>query len=230
MIHISKRKMQKIVKLINKNFSEREISRETGIKRTTLQNIFKQQGLRTATDNPFFLKRKLKRIKKTCMDKYGVDNPAKLPEIKLKIYNTCVERYGEDFCFGVFSSKFQQKVEEYVQSICPSAVFEVGGFRKWNRLRGRHYSPRVDILIPEKRIVIECYGDYWHANPRLFRSDDIIDLFKGSVTAAEIRKLDKSRKRQIESFGYKVYVVWENDFKHNPNNVKNQIREWCFSS
>lgn len=89
-------------------------------------------------------------------------------------------------------------------------------FSSYNKKLERVYSPIVDILIPSKKLVIEVNGDKWHANPKKYKEDDLIRLWRGN-------RHDGIRKEQIESFGYKVMVLWASDIKKNREFVKKSI-------
>ena len=71
---------------------------------------------------------------------------------------------------------------------------------------------RADIVNIEKKIVFEYYGDLWHANPRIYKPDDYINVI--NMTAKE--KWDKDRKRNfaLRNLGYIVVVIWENKKKN----------------
>lgn len=73
----------------------------------------------------------------------------------------------------------------------------------------------VDELCKTSNIVIEVNGDYWHANPFIYKPDDIISYPKGLFSAASIWEKDEKRISEIKSMGYKVYIIWESDLKSN---------------
>jgi very-short-patch-repair endonuclease len=82
-----------------------------------------------------------------------------------------------------------------------------------------HYIPQysicefyVDVYIPKYNLIIEADGDYWHANPKKYKADDIIK-YPGNriVTAHEIWDADIKRQSKIESFGYNVIRIFESD-------------------
>jgi len=75
----------------------------------------------------------------------------------------------------------------------------------------------VDVYIPEKRIVIECQGNYWHMNPTKYKTDDYNKSTK--LTAGEHWVKDKKRKIFLESLGYIVIQLWEDEI--NRDNYSN---------
>jgi len=60
----------------------------------------------------------------------------------------------------------------------------------------------------ENEEIIECFGDYWHCNPKSYTSD----YYHKRVhkTAVEIWKADKQRIDVLEELGYSVRIIWEN--------------------
>lgn len=85
-----------------------------------------------------------------------------------------------------------------------------------------------DILHSRYKLAIEFFGDRFHANPAVakFRDDDtIIPIGSKKQTAKEIRERDAKRQLAIENEGYKLIVVWENDFnkKANRQSIFNSI-------
>ena len=62
----------------------------------------------------------------------------------------------------------------------------------------------VDFLIDNKYIV-ECYGDYWHQNPKYFN-----DPIAGKKRQADLRK-----RQYLESQGFKFVYFWENEIVHD---------------
>lgn len=73
---------------------------------------------------------------------------------------------------------------------------------------------RCDIVHLETKVVIEYYGDFWHLNPELYKSDYYSTAIK--MTAEAKWKKDRARNFVLRNKGYKVIVVWESAWKANP--------------
>jgi G:T-mismatch repair DNA endonuclease (very short patch repair protein) len=117
-------------------------------------------------------------------------------------------------------SKFELELKEKLIEILSNNKI----INKTIRIDGKWYYP--DIIIDDK-IIIEFYGDYWHANPKIFKSDD----FAGKNTLVSIIwENDKNRIKKLESAGYKVIIVWQYDYLENKNeviqNIKNEIENY----
>lgn len=78
---------------------------------------------------------------------------------------------------------------------------------------------RVDYYLNGK--IIEFNGDYWHANPKFYLNDEIV--YK-NMKASEIHEKDQHRYNELGKLGYKVKVVWENDYYNDKDKV---LQECC---
>ena len=66
-----------------------------------------------------------------------------------------------------------------------------------------------DFIMGKK--IIEFNGDYWHKNPKIYSESD-----EGVKDKWEY---DRNRLSELKSLGYDVLVVWEMDYRNNPNDV-----------
>ena len=84
---------------------------------------------------------------------------------------------------------------------------------------------KVDYYLNGK--IIEFNGDFWHANPTIYKAKDII-LRPNSqkTTAIECWEADKKRKEALEKLGYKVKIVWEHDYVADPQKVIDECVEF----
>lgn len=91
---------------------------------------------------------------------------------------------------------------------------------------GKYLFP--DILIEDIGLIIEFYGDYWHANPLNYNSSDIVHH---DTTAKDIWIRDKERIQKFNRvvgndgncFGYNVEIVWEHEYRHHKEEVLNRL-------
>jgi len=71
----------------------------------------------------------------------------------------------------------------------------------------------ADIVFISHKIIVEYNGDYWHCNP--YKYEGNYYNLKKQMLANDIWLKDKERLKLIQNSGFKVFVVWENDFKNN---------------
>ena len=78
-----------------------------------------------------------------------------------------------------------------------------------------------DFALPEYKIIIECDGDYWHANPKLYNKLNKIQERKV--------KTDKFKDKYLEKEGWKVLRFFESDINGSVSNcvdtIENQIKK-----
>jgi G:T-mismatch repair DNA endonuclease (very short patch repair protein) len=84
---------------------------------------------------------------------------------------------------------------------------------KWN----------VDVLFTEKRMIVELFGDYWHMNPVKYASTVRHSLM--GKTADEVWSRDERKLKDLRDQGYEVVVVWESDWRHDPDACVKRIRD-----
>lgn len=77
----------------------------------------------------------------------------------------------------------------------------------------------TDIL---NKKIIEYNGDEYHANPKIFKANEISHPFRKQYTAEQIWKKDEIKKEKALSEGFDVYVVWDSDYRSNPDKVLNE--------
>lgn len=168
----------------------------------------------------------------TNLRRYGVINPFQREEVKKKSKETLYQKYG---VYNTFElpwytqnigrlSRPHKKVSDYLTTVNIAHENDKAGlFRKFNDNLGRVYSPIPDIFIPNKNIVIEIFGDWWHMNPKLYNSSDIVMFFDGPHSGAEVWARDEIRKNHILTFGFDIIVIWEYDIKHNFDSIKQML-------
>ena len=81
------------------------------------------------------------------------------------------------------------------------------GFMSEQRV-GKYFA---DELHLDKRVIVEIFGDYPHANPKKFDDNFVVRLVGQSYTAQEKHQADEKRLNKLRDEGYKVIIVWESD-------------------
>lgn len=76
-----------------------------------------------------------------------------------------------------------------------------------------------DFYIKDYNLVIECFGDYWHANPKYYTSTNTI--FRHPVN--RIYERDGLKRLNFENSGYQYIVFWEYDLRNNLEEIKQQL-------
>jgi G:T-mismatch repair DNA endonuclease (very short patch repair protein) len=105
-------------------------------------------------------------------------------------------------------NKFETKVYELLDNIGVK-------YEKQFEIDGKFV---VDTFIPDVNLIIQCDGDYWHGNPTVFPNPSKSQIARQLLD----RKQDKY---VLDVKGYKVFRIWELDFKHHKSKVENELRE-----
>jgi len=112
---------------------------------------------------------------------------------------------------GCFSPSYKSKEQKEILNYC----YELGYKPKEEYfIEGKPF----DILITELNTIIEFNGTYWHCDPRKYKSDYYHKQQK--KTAEQQWKYDKEKNKLAENAGYKVKVIWEDDWKKCENKLK----------
>ena len=101
-------------------------------------------------------------------------------------------------------SKKEDKFFEDVKQALPNIELDQS---KMVQCNGNKLTYFVDILIEDRKVIIEYFDDYWHANPSKY-DDEYFNKSKNK-TASEIWQIDAQRVNSIKELGYNVIIVWE---------------------
>lgn len=74
-----------------------------------------------------------------------------------------------------------------------------------------------DIIIPEQKIIIQCDGDYWHANPKIYKNKKLTEQQKKIVAK------DKNQDKLLKSRGWVVLRFWESDINSDASKCVDKI-------
>ena len=86
------------------------------------------------------------------------------------------------------------------------------------------YDPNInkifyyDFYIQDK-ILLEINGDYWHANPSIYKADDVIRYPGHYKTAKDKWDADNIKKQVAIDNNYNIHYIWESDLLVNPEEV-----------
>lgn len=85
---------------------------------------------------------------------------------------------------------------------------ENGGEYRVQLTRGKFLS--FDGYCRETNTVYEFYGDFWHGNPRVYRSNELNAVTR--TTYGHLYQRTLEREQMIKSMNFKLVTMWESDF------------------
>lgn len=70
-----------------------------------------------------------------------------------------------------------------------------------------------DFFLWGTKILIEVNGNFWHANPLIYKANDMLRFGKIEINAESIWKKDEEKRLIAEKYGYTVLYIWESEIK-----------------
>lgn len=108
-----------------------------------------------------------------------------------------------------------------IERIVGSILDELGVEYETNYKIGLKF---VDILIENGNKIIECFGDYWHCNPKIYSPTYFHKSLK--MEAAFKWGKDLTRLRELASLEYDILILWEDDIKHKREETLSKIQDF----
>lgn len=132
-------------------------------------------------------------------------------KIKCKIHNEIFEQTPQTHLKG---SGCQKCAKRNVSKIETSWLDSLNIPQEFRRqilyIDNKQFYP--DAIDKEKKIIWEFYGDYWHGNPNIYKSEDINKVSKKSFGKLYQNTLNK--EKILNEAGYEIISIWESDYKN----------------
>lgn len=198
------------------------------------------------TDNPSRVEKFKKKREKTCINRFGVDNIRKIKNYIEIVEKTVRDKYGLSYSelqSKLSKKKWEKLTDEEKNIWLEKSIHSDKSYK--NNIKGYHSSKLessvqkvlnkmgvtyttqfclksnkkrrfYDFLLNDIKLLIEVNGDYWHANPILYKENDILNYKKYGVrTAKEMWDKDNFKKDLAEKNGYRVIYIWESEIHEN---------------
>lgn len=137
----------------------------------------------------------------------------KMEETRQKLSNMMIEKHrkGELKSFNISKAE-----KEIVEKLKIEGVECIHSYRVDSKI--------FDIYIPNLNLLVEYNGDYWHCNPEKY-SENYFN-HKKNMYAKEIWEYDKNKLHLAEKNNYNCVVIWEKDYKKNPEIINEIIKKY----
>lgn len=155
-----------------------------------------------------------------------VNDPAELSQrAKLRWQNATSEERAVHLKNFIEAGQHANKrsKDTKIEAVVASLLSRLGVAYEHTYKIGQYY---VDYTVGRK--VIECYGDYWHCNPRQYADTTYNKSLH--MTCLEKRLADLKRVEIIEASEYEVLCLWETDILLHPERCYSQIALFLRSS
>jgi DNA-binding transcriptional MerR regulator len=80
--------------------------------------------------------------------------------------------------------------------------------------KDKHCVYKYDLTNKTNKRIIEVNGIFWHCKEGIYKEDYFHKI--KNKTAKEIREMDAIKYDLAKTFGYKILIIWEDDYKNNP--------------
>lgn len=168
------------------------------------------------------------RYKNTCIKKYGAPNClSKGTKPYFKRNKTVQDKYGVENVFQIIDEFMKEHGTKYSRSKISSLNIKFENIlKKYNFLYETEFKISYindkfhkcykfyDFHILNTNLLIEVNGDYWHANPKIYKENDKFQFPKTQLTAKDIWKLDEYKNDIAKVNNYRVIYVWENELEN----------------
>ena len=189
-------------KLCNKSFKARRYKKRTFCNRSCASKFHIQNGTYD----------KWKSCKPTLGRRVTVDQIERQK-------NTMIRKYGVSCGYNLSKARRISKQQKIIYAI----VKEIDQTALIEKLvpKSKYFA---DIILLDKKKIIEYNGDYWHCNPKKYSYDYFNKKIK--KYAKDIWENDLQRRKSLENLGYSILCIWESDFINNKQHVEHQIKEF----
>jgi len=158
-----------------------------------------------------------------CVAKYGEEVGFEIWRERNVKWSAKVEakyKNGEftKFCKHNYSNTELEFFKKLVEEFKPQEKFycALPGNRQFFRyFKEEQITKSFDFVYENK--IIEFNGDYWHCNPSKYKEDYFNSLL--NCTAKEKWESDKQKLDLIKKCGYKVLIIWEEEYKKSPETI-----------
>ena len=100
------------------------------------------------------------------------------------------------------------------------------GETEFGKLLENNTYVKLDFYMPDINLAIEFNGDIFHANPKFFDANDKPNVFNKKMSAKEIWEKDQYRYKNLKKlFNIDTIVIWEDDYKTDPNNIIQYLKK-----
>jgi len=76
-----------------------------------------------------------------------------------------------------------------------------------------------DFVDIKKKKIIEYNGDKYHANPKLYESNDTPHPYRKNIMSQEIWDKDEKKLKVANKHGFEVLVIWDSEYNKNKEEI-----------
>lgn len=195
---------------------ESQRQQKMSIKMSGENNPFFGQSHSNTSIEKMKMANKLYREKLTDIDKEIISK--KLSDAQKRCQSNDIIKYRKNKSHAAYiSAQSQNKYKmNKIESIIQDELKKRNIDMEYCVILGYH---QFDFGNRNSKILLEVQGDYWHANPKIYK--------KESLNSIQLKKIEKDKLKLVfaQKHGFKIFYIWENDIKNNIFTVLDDIQE-----
>jgi very-short-patch-repair endonuclease len=133
---------------------------------------------------------------------YSLEESVRMSSQRQKELSSRVKKYNQ--------SSYEKKIFEFLCEYHPLLIQQ-----KYFYIEEVDKSYCVDFYVPDKNMIIEFHGDYFHMNPSKYSESDTM---YGTPFSA-VRKKNEERERALSSLG-NLIIIWESEYNDADDKLK----------
>lgn len=164
---------------------------------------------------------------KKCIEKYGEEEGTRIWEERQKKWMRTLNSKSPEEMEVINRKKLSSgSISKDEQTLYEALLEQCPGLRQQVSISDSENLYRYDMCLGKR--LIEYNGDYWHANKSRFSPDDILHFRKRAkvLRAKDIWDRDRKKMEFARNQGYEIMVVWEHQFKDDPESVISSCLEF----
>lgn len=190
-------------------------SKRTPEKTATRIEYYLAKGMTEGEAKEALSKRQSTFTLESCIKKYG-------PEKGLERFNARQEKWQKSL-----KARFEEQGYNGVpQSMFANGIIDILS-KTFKNIQREYVIGRYSFDMEYRKHVIEFNGDYWHMNPNMYKEDEVNSTNKR--VAKDIWKSDANKMRLAQRRGFKTMVVWESEYRADPEGVIAECKKFLKS-
>lgn len=147
-----------------------------------------------------------------------------------------IEKYGEKDGTKKYQQIMKKKLFGHISPISLTLFDQItnknslyGKGRELILFTNKNKRYMYDFCDPNNKKIIEFNGIDWHAKPTKYKPDDHIKFQNHTdLIAKDIWKRDQEKIQFAKDQGYDVLVIWEDEYRNNPNLIVEQCKQFLY--
>ncbi len=196
---------------VDKKFTQEQVAGELGLNRRLIISFMKEFGIPKRPKYQYVSSLKgaaHSQFGKSWESRFGHEKAAERKKEHSERFKAITVRMIANNEFPFFDTSIEKTMAE-------SLLRKNIPFIKQFNIDGKFV---CDFAIPSCKLIIECDGDYWHANPKIYKRTLTFSQQKNT-------KRDKAKNAYLKKRGWAVLRFFESEIKSNAPGCINKVEE-----